>query len=296
MATIAQQSAMVAAIKGPFNVRPMELDPFRAGNPYGKHAILDLKELYAYASIEVSVDLPIERLGRITFERNNTEIIGIDAKYFHVRDGYKKLPVMNKGVSGATVTRLIIPFADEELRTLQGIRRGEYVHQAGETLIMKVQTLSKESGDPDIPAFEGKARVVDYQSDRFFQQRYTETSINHTATGEQKHDFPLVGANIRLRSMYLTTENNDIVKLSIKRDNEVIWESTVADLKFNQQRFGEKQPPAKGVFVDFIQEGFANEQAFIPYAKTSLKLVVDKRSTGVIDIQNDFIEVEKLPA
>lgn len=206
MAIPAQQAALVAAIKGNFNVRPIELDPFRAGNPYGKSAILDIKDLSAYASLEVMVDLPIERLGRVTFERNNTEIIGIDASYFHIRDSFKKLPVQNKGVNGATHTRLVIPFADETLRTLQGIRRGEYVHLAGETLIMRVFCNAKEVGDPDMPTFEATARVVDYQVDRFFQQRYTETSINHTSTGEQKHDFPLVGANLRLRSMYLTTD------------------------------------------------------------------------------------------
>lgn len=99
MAIPAQQAALVAAIKGNFNVRPIELDPFRAGNPYGKSAILDIKDLSAYASLEVMVDLPIERLGRVTFERNNTEIIGIDASYFHIRDSFKKLPVQTKALT-----------------------------------------------------------------------------------------------------------------------------------------------------------------------------------------------------
>ncbi|CAH6878221.1 P2_N domain-containing protein [Vibrio chagasii] len=289
-------ATQVAAMKGPFNVRPIELDPFRAGSPYGKHAILDLKGLYTYASIEIITDLPVERLGRVSFERNNKEIIGIDAGYFHKRDRFLKFPVQNKGVSRASLTRLIIPFASEELRTLQGIRRGEYVHQVGETLILKIQVKAKETADPDFPQFKANARVVDYQPVRFFQQRYTETSINHTVVGEQKHDFPLVGANVRLRSMLLDTENNDITKVSIKRDNEIIWESSVEDIKYNQKRYGERQPPGQGVFIDFTLEGFANEQAFIPFAQASLKLVLDKRTTGVVDIKHDFIDVEQLPA
>ena len=74
----AQQAAVIAATKGAFNVRPMDLDPFRSGSPYGKHAILEIKELNAFASIEVVTDLPIKRLGRVSLERNNKEIIGIE--------------------------------------------------------------------------------------------------------------------------------------------------------------------------------------------------------------------------
>ena len=55
----AQQAAIIAATKGPFNVRPIELDPFRSGSPYGKHALLDIKDLFAFASIEIQTDLPM---------------------------------------------------------------------------------------------------------------------------------------------------------------------------------------------------------------------------------------------
>ncbi|WP_070964601.1 major capsid protein P2 [Vibrio sonorensis] len=290
-----QQAAVIAAGKGAFSVRPMDLDPFRSGSPYGKHAILEIKELNAFASIEVVTDLPIERLGRVSLERNNKEIIGVDADFFHKRDTKKGLPVEAKGVKGATKTRLIIPFADETLRTLAGIRRGELVHQAGEHLMLKVGVNAKEAGDPDIPEFSGKARVVDYQNERYFQQRYTQTSINHTQTGEQRHEFPLVGANVRLRSMLLECENDDITRVSIRRDKELIWEQDVEDIKFALGRYGEMNAPAKGVWIDFVSCGFANEQSFIPVAKESLKLVIDKRTTGTIDVFNDFIEVERLP-
>jgi hypothetical protein len=292
---ISQMAAIVAAVKGAFNVRPLDLDPFRSGSPYGKHAILDINLLNAFASIEITTDLPMTRLGRVSVERNNKEIIGIDANFFHKRDRYKDLPVQEKGVSGATKTRLVIPFADETLRTLSGIRRGELVHQAGETLILKVQVLAKEEGDPDIPEFVAKARVVDYQAERYFQQRYTETSINHTQTGEQRHEFPIVGSNVRLRAMLLETENNDITRVSIKRDNEVIWEQDVDDIRFEQMRYGDKTAPSTGVWLDFVNIGFANEQAFTPIANSSLKLVIEKRTTGVIDVFMDHIDVEKLP-
>lgn len=290
-----QQAALIAAVKGAFNVRPMDLDPFRAGSPYGKQAILDINILNAFASLEITTDLPLERLGRVSLERNNKEIIGVDAAFFHKRDIKKALPVQAKGVNGATKTRLIIPFADETLRTLAGIRRGEYVHQAGELLVLKIQVKQKEEGDPDFPEFVAKARVVDYQSDRFFQQRYTETSIDHTQTGEQRHEFPLVGANIRLRSMLLETENDDITRLSIRRDNETIWEQDVEDIKFAQSRYGETQAPTKGVWLDFVSCGFANEQSFVPVANTSLKLVIEKRTVGTVDVFMDYIEIEKLP-
>lgn len=290
-----QQAALIAAVKGAFNVRPMDLDPFRAGSPYGKQAILDINVLNAFASLEITTDLPMERLGRVSLERNNKEIIGIDAAFFHKRDVKKGLPIQNKGVNGATKTRLIIPFADETLRTLAGIRRGEYVHQAGELLVLKIQVKQKEEGDPDFPEFVAKARVVDYQSERFFQQRYTETSIDHTQTGEQRHEFPIVGANVRLRSMLLETENDDITRISIRRDNETIWEQDVEDIKFAQARYGDTKAPTNGVWIDFVSCGFANEQSFVPVANTSLKLVVTKRTAGTVDVFMDYIEVEKLP-
>ncbi|PKF48630.1 major capsid protein P2, partial [Enterovibrio nigricans] len=274
---IAQRAAIVAAAKGAFNVRPMDLDPFRSGQVYGKQAVLEINTLHAFASLEVVTDLPLQRLGRVSLERNNKEIIGIDAAFFHKRDTKKGLPVQAKGVSGATQTRLIIPFADETLRTLQGIRRGELVHQAGELLMLKIGVKQKVANDPDIPEFTATARVVDYQTERFFQQRYTQTSITHTQTGTQRHEFPIVGANVRLRSMLLETENDDITRVAIRRDNETIWEQNVDDLRFAMARFGDTHAPARGVWVDFVSTGFANEQAFIPVAQSSLKLEIDKR-------------------
>ncbi len=293
---VGQQAAIVAAIKGAFNVRPMDLDPFRSGSPYGKHALLEIKELNAFASIEITTDLPLERLGRISLERNNKEIIGIDAAFFHKRDTKKRLPVQAKGVAGAVKTRLVIPFADETLRTLAGIRRGELVHQAGELLMLKVGVKAKQEGDPDFPEFTAKARVTDYQSERFFQQRYTQTSIDHTQTGEQRHEFPIVGANVRLRSMLLECVDDDITRISIRRDNETIWEHDVEDIRFDMARYGDQATPEKGVWIDFVSCGFANEQAFTPVAMSSLKLVIDKRTTGVIDVFCDYIEIEKLPS
>lgn len=291
----AQQAQIIAAVKGNFNVRPIELDPFRAGAPYNKHAYLDLKGLHTYSSIEISTDLTLGRLGRVSLERNNKEVIGIDAEYLFKRDSFKGVATMRKGVDGATKTRLVIPFTDEELKTLQGMRRGEYVHKAGETLVLKIQVLGKESGDPDFPMFAATARVTDAQSERFFQQRYTQTSINHTLVGSQKHEFPLVGQNYRIRSMFLDTENNDITRISIKRDNEIIWEQSVEDIRFDQKRYGKKNPPSKGVWLDHVIEGWANEQSFMPFALTSLKLEVEKRTAGVIDVFVDYIEVEQLP-
>ncbi|WP_162062371.1 major capsid protein P2 [Vibrio taketomensis] len=55
----------------------------------------------------------------------------------------KGLPVVAKGVANATKTRLVIPFADETLRTLSGIRRGELVHLDGELLTLKVAVKAK---------------------------------------------------------------------------------------------------------------------------------------------------------
>ncbi|MEZ9440344.1 major capsid protein P2 [Vibrio atlanticus] len=291
----AAQAAIIAAIKGPFDVRPMDLDPFRSGVPYSKQAILEIKELNAFASIEVVTDLPIERLGRVSLERNNKEIIGLDAVYFHKRDEKKKLPTQSKGKSGATKTRLIIPFADETLRTLAGIRRGELVHQAGELLMLKIGVKAKEASDPATPEFSAHARVLDYQQERYFQQRYTQTSILQTQTGEQRHEFPLMGGNIRLRSMLLETENDDITRVSIRRDNETIWEQDVEDIKFAMARYGGLRKPSKGVWIDFVSCGFANEQSFIPTAMSSLKLVIEKRTSGTIDVFSDFIEIERLP-
>ncbi|KXF81203.1 hypothetical protein [Enterovibrio coralii] len=96
---IAQQAAVVAAVKGAFNVRPMDLDPFRSGQVYGKQAVLEINTLNAFASLEVLTDLPLQRLGRVSLERNNKEIIGIDAAFFHKRDTKKGLPVQPKALT-----------------------------------------------------------------------------------------------------------------------------------------------------------------------------------------------------
>ncbi|WCE30108.1 major capsid protein P2 [Vibrio sp. SCSIO 43137] len=293
---LAQVAAAIGAVKGLYAPTPTQLDPFRNTNPYGKHAIIDLSDFVTYQSIEIKCDLPIERLGRVSIERDTQEIVGIEASFFHKRDSFKKLPFESKGVNGASQTRLILPFADETMRTQVGIRRGEYVHKQGEKLMIKIQVLPKESGDPDVPSFDATARTSDGQAERYFQQRWTETSITHSQKGEQKHDFPIMGQNVRLRSMLLECENDDIVKIQIKRNKEIIWEKTVEDLRFEQARYGDRKVPAKGVWIDFCLEGWAAEQAFTPIASESLKLVIDKRSTGEINICHDYIEIERLPS
>ncbi|KXF81202.1 hypothetical protein [Enterovibrio coralii] len=178
---------------------------------------------------------------------------------------------------------------------MAGIRRGELVHQAGELLMLKIGVKQKVANDPDIPEFTATARVVDYQTTRFFQQRYSQTSVTHTQTGTQRHEFPIVGQNIRLRSMLLETENDDITRVSIRRDNETIWEQSVEDIRFAMGRYSDTDAPAHGVWLDFVSTGFANEQAFTPVALSSLKLEIEKRSTGTIDVFTDYIEVERLP-
>ncbi|KJY81213.1 major capsid protein P2 [Vibrio nigripulchritudo] len=285
-------NAVVNKIKGAFTPTPKELDPFRAIQ-YGKHAILDLKDLVAYAAIEIKTDLPLSRLGRVSLERNGSELIGWDAKLFHVRDEYLELPVQKKGVDSATHTRLVLDFSDETLRTLTGIRRGELVHLAGEQLVLKVAIKQKHATDPNTPEFTARARVLPYQSVRFFQQRLTEVVIDHTLAGEQKHTFPLQGGNVRLRRMFLETENNDITKVEIRRDNTPIYEINVDDLNFDLKRFHDKHVTDDYVIVDFISGGWAAEQAFVPIAASSLQLVVTKRTAGNINVHLDYLDIER---
>ena len=107
-----------------------------------------------------------------------------------------------------------------------------------------------------------------------------------------KHDFPLIGMNVRLRKMFLSCENNDITKIEIKRDNKTIYEIDVDDLAYNQRRFAERRPTDDYIVLDWTETGFAAESAFIPVANQSLKLVVTKRSVGVITIHNDYLDQE----
>lgn len=287
-----KNSAVIGQVKGAFNPTPKELDPFRAIQ-YGKHAILDLKDLVSYASIEIKTDLPIGRLGRVSLERNGSELIGWDAKIFHVRDKYLDKPVQQKGVGGATHTRLILDFSDETMRTLTGIRRGELVHLAGEQLVLKVAIKQKQTNDPTSPEFTARARTLPYQAVRFFQQRLTEVVIDHTLAGEQKHTFPLQGGNVRLRRLFLETENNDITKVEIRRDNTPIYEINVDDLNFDLKRYHDKQHTDDFVVMDFIAGGWAAEQAFIPIAASSLQLVITKRTAGNINLHMDYLDIER---
>ncbi|MCG9727157.1 major capsid protein P2 [Vibrio brasiliensis] len=292
MATPQKEQAARVQAKGVYDVRQVDLQPFRNGLPYGKEAVLDITDLYTYSSICIKVDLPIKRLGRVSLERNGREIFGVPAEFFQMRDEYLKNPTQLKGVDGATQTRLTIDFADENLKTLLGIRRGELVMLDGERLILKVQVKAKASGDPDMPSFHATARVSSAQTVRFDQIKFLHTSVTHSLVGAQKHDFPFAGINNRIRRIFVRTENDDITKVTIKRDNAIEREISVEDLRYNQKRYGDKLPPSTGFWLDFVELGWANDTAFIPAALNSLKLELDKRTTGEVEFFVELLEVE----
>ncbi|WCE29966.1 major capsid protein P2 [Vibrio sp. SCSIO 43137] len=292
MASAQQEQAARVQAKGVYDVRQVDLPPFRNGNPYGKEAVLDITDLYTYSSICVKFDLPLKRLGRVSLERNGREVFGVPADFFRERDEYLKNDTQIKGVDGATETRLTIDFADENLKTLLGIRRGELVMLDGERLTLKIKVNPRASGDPEIPSFSATARVSTAQAVRFDQIKFLHTSVTHSLVGLQKHDFPFAGMNNRIRRMFVTTENDDIKKIAIRRDTAVEREISVEDLIYNQQRYGDKKPPAKGFWIDFVELGWANDTAFIPAALNSLKLELDKATTGEVEFYVELLEVE----
>ncbi|TCT60145.1 major capsid protein P2 [Vibrio crassostreae] len=281
------QQAILAMVKGAYIPTPMILDPLK-GVGYSQDAFLTFDEQRTFASLEVVTNLPRGRIERITMEKGGREFINWPVEVLEKRDGYLGNPT---DVDGQT--RFYLDFADETLRTQQGIRRGELVMLAGEQFKLKIRIASKQTGDPSVIEMMVRARELPAQQDRFFLPRLEELIIDQTVAGEQRHKFPMMGADLRIRRIFLQSDNDDIDSLTLKRDGNILLETDTDDYNSDLERYYAMTPQDGYQALDFIAHGFAAESSFVPVANQSLQLFINKKTAGTIRVYVEYLVHEK---
>ncbi len=298
MSKLMQASAILSAVKGVYNPRMVELDPPKSIG-YARDVIFELSEARTYQHIELVTDLPWQRIERITIEyQDGSEFYITEPALLKARDNYLGKKIFDTYGGGALLSRLFLDFADNKLRTTDGIRRGELVILAGETVRIKVRLASRfidaenaENSDPEMPIFYANAFETAPQADRFFVPRVDKQIISHTVEGEQKHKFPLQGMNHRIRRMWLQTDK--LTDFQIIRDRTPVMFASVLDMHEVIEREHGRKVPDGWVCIDFIAHGFASESAFIPVSKESLQLSLTMTAAAEIPVFFEYIVQNK---
>lgn len=286
-----QAGALLRQIKGNYAPRFIKCDPFKTVH-YGKVAVLELEEAAVYSNIELVTNLPYDRIERISLEyQDGSEFSTVTPKFLKARDQYNKRTVKDCADDGVEQSRLYLEFADERMRTTDGIRRGELVVLPGETIRVKVHLATKAVDDPDVPELYANAWKQDPQIDRYFVKRDSEQILSQTITGEQTHKFPLMGINHRIRRMWLETDK--ITYFAIIKDRKIVFEGDVADYVANLERETDKTVPQGWLPIDFIYHGFASESSFIPTALQSLQLKLRSTAAQEIPIYFEYLTQNK---
>jgi len=298
MSKLMQAAAVLSAVKGVYNPRMVELDPPKSIG-YGRDVIFELTEARAYQHIEFVTDLPWERIERITMEyQDGSEFYIVEPAQLKARDTYLKKKIFDTKDNGALLSRLFLDFADNTMRTTDGIRRGELVILPGETVRIKLRLAARfvdqatpANSDPEMPVMYANAFETAPQADRFFVPRVDKQIISHTVTGEQKHKFPLQGMNHRIRRMWLQT--NAVTDFEIIRDRTPVMFGSVMDMHEVIEREYDRKVPDGWVCFDFVAHGFASESAFVPVSKESLQLSLTTTAAAEIPVFFEYIVQNK---
>ncbi|WP_375752711.1 major capsid protein P2 [Vibrio sp. HN007] len=295
MATPMQQSAAAAAVlkavKGPYAPRIEQCDPFKTVG-YNQKATLEFDVARTVQGLEFVSNLSVARISRISMEyQDGSEFFFTDPSFLIARDAYDKKINADAADSGVNYSRIYLDFADEQLRTTDGIRRGELAILPGEIIRVKVHIGAKQSGDPDAIELYANMTTTAAQADRYFVPRLSDVILSQTVTGEQTHKFPLMGINHRIRRMWLKTSK--LTDFEIIRDRTKVMWGKVADIKAMVKRQTGKEAPAGWVCIDFISHGFASESAFIPVANESLQLKLKTTAAEEIPVYFEYITQNK---
>lgn len=295
---LAIAAAVLAAVKGTYNPRFIKLDAAKSLG-YGRDNVFELSQAATYQGIEFVTDLPMARIERITIEyQDGSEFYTVVPALLKARDEYLGKKVFDAADAGTSKTRVYLDFADDDLRTTDGIRRGEMVVLPGEVVRIKVRLASRvvdaqtpENSDPETPILYANANETAAQADRYFVPRISQMIVSHTVAGEQKHKFPLMGMNHRIRRMWLQT--NKLTDFELYRDRVKIMFGNVEDMQAQVERHYGRKVPAGWVCIDFIAHGFASESAFVPVANESLQLGLTLTAAQEIPVYFEYITQNK---
>jgi hypothetical protein len=306
-------AAVLRMIKGSFSPRLTKAHPFKSVG-FGQTAILELDESKTIQHIEVVTNLPFSMIESISFEyQDGSEFSVIKPDVIKARGDFirryyeESLGRYRDEVNYQTVTRFTLDFADTSYETTDAIRRGELVVLPGETIRMKVRVkpFVDELSVPDVIELSANFMESPAQADRYFVNRFSEMIIDQNVAGEQTHKFPLMGIPHRIRRMYIINANDlDIEYLEIIRDRVKVYWGDVSDITYSQL-YDNKGPwpgamveegGARPLVIDFTQNGYATESAFVPVANESLQLKLRTGSAGPVRIAFEYItQVKDVP-
>jgi hypothetical protein len=304
-------AAVLRTIKGSYSTRLTQADPFKTVG-WGQTAILEIDQSKTIQQINVETNLPFDSIESISFEyQDGSEFSVIKPDTIRARARFfgkyfaSYLGDYTNEAKIPTRTAFTIDFADTIYNTTDAIRRGELVVLPGETIRMKVRVKSKSEMHYEPDAIELRANFLESpaQVDRYFVTRFSEMVINHNVAGEQTHKFPLMGISHRIRRMFIMNANTlDLEYLEIIRDRVKILYGTVADIQY-QQNYANHSPENLGaegamgcLTIDFTENGYGTESAFIPVANESLQLKLRTKKAGPVRIAFEYVtQLKEVP-
>lgn len=280
-------SQILAMIRGRYNPKPHELNPMNAVG-YGQKANLRLVTGPTYQNIEIKHNVDVSDILKVSMTLAGKEFVSLT--------GPDLLELAKQRKLYTQAGRLVIPFANPQMRTRQGVRAGELVTLENDHIMIYVElkTAATAADNSVVPEITLRAATTAAQPERYFLPRLFTQDWTANQGGETPHDWQDRDPRRSLRRLILQAA--DIKKVEIKRDDLVEFEATAEDNAFDLQS-NDRSPLTNSYVLDFLMYGFGEDGRFPTFARKSLDFRIDKQASGNIRLIVDLIEqVKDLPS
>ena len=273
-------SQILAMIRGRYAPKPHELNPLN-GVGYGQKANLRIVAGPTYQSIEIKHNVAITDILKVSMTLAGKEFVSLTGPDLKELATQRKIYTQDG--------RLIIPFANPQMRTRQGVRAGELVTLENDHIMIYIElkTAAAAADNTVVPEIKLRAHTTAPQADRYFLPRLFTQDWTANQGGETPFDWQDRDPRRSLRRIILQAA--DILRVEIKRDDLVEFEATTEDNAFDLQ-CNERSPLVDSYVLDFLACGFGEDGRFPTYARKSLDFRIDKTAAGNIRLIVDMIE------
>lgn len=273
-------SQILAMIRGIYNPKPHELNPMNAVG-YGQKANLRLVTGPTYQNIEIIHNVDVTDILKVSMTLGGKEFVSLT--------GPDLLELAKQRKLYTQTGRLVIPFANPQMRTRQGVRAGELVTLENDHIMIYVElkTAAAAADNTVVPEIKLRAHTTASQPDRFFLPRLFTMDWTANQGGETPFDWQDRDPRRSLRRIIM--QATDIEKVEIKRDDLVEFEATAADNSFDLNS-NDRSPLTDSYVLDFLMYGFGEDGRFPTMARKSLDFRLTKTAAGNIRLIVDQIE------
>ena len=279
-------SQILAMMRGRYNPKPHELNPMN-GVGYGQKAHLRLVCGPTYQNIEIIHNVDVTDILKVSMTLQGKEFVSLS--------GVELLELAKERKLYVEAGRLVIPFANPQMRTRQGVRAGELVTLENDHIMLYIElkTAGQANDSQVVPSLKLRAHTTQAQPQRYFLPRFYTQDWTANQGGETPFDWQNRDPRISLRRIIMQAP--DIQKVEIKRDDLIEFEATAEDNAFDLIS-NDRSPLTDTYVLDFLLYSFGEDGRFPTFARKSLDFRITKASAGNIRLLVDAIEqVQELP-